>query len=66
MTLYTIGGASASERAEALDWSDQPVARLYVAGNVGNPYVVHSPALVGATAYARIAAEEIAQLQPWE
>ena len=66
VTLYTIGGASASERAEALDWSDQPVARLYVAGNVGNPYVVHSPALVGATAYARIAAEEIAQLQPWE
>lgn len=66
VTLYTIGGASVSEHAEALDWSDKPVARLYLAGNVGNPYMVHSPALVGATAYARMAAEQIAELQPWD
>ena len=66
VTLYTIGGAAVGENAQVLDWSDQPIDRLFAAGNVGNPYVVHSPALVGATAYARIAAEQIAQLQPWE
>ena len=66
VTLYTIGGAAVSENAQVLDWSDQPVPRLYAAGNVGNPYVVHSPALVGATAYARIASEQIAKLEPWE
>ena len=66
MTLYTIGGAAVGENAQVLDWYDQPIDRLFAAGNVGNPYVVHSPALVGATAYARIAAEQIAQLQPWE
>lgn len=64
-TLYPTGGASHDVHAQAVDWADRPIARLYLAGQVGDPYTVHSAAVVGATAWGRIAAEQISQTEPW-
>lgn len=65
-TLYATGGATHDINAQAIDWADRPIPRLYLAGLVGDPYNVHTPGLVGAVAWARIAAEQIAQIEPWE
>ena len=65
-TLYTTGGAACDINAQAVDWHDQPIPRLYMAGLVGNSWTVHSSAVAGAVAWARTAAEQIAQLEPWE
>ena len=65
-TLYATGGAEHDINAQAVDWAGRPIPRLYMAGLVGDPYTLHSSALVGAAAWARIAAAQIAGLQPWE
>ena len=65
-TLYATGGAAQSINAEAVDWNDRPIPRLYMAGLVGNAFSLKSSANVGAVTWARIAAEQIAQLEPWE
>lgn len=65
VTLYATGGAAHDERAQAIDWADEPIDRLYVAGLVGDPWSLHSSAVVGAVTWGRIAAEQISQLEPW-
>ena len=65
ITLYATGGAAHNERAQAIDWADEPIDRLYVAGLVGDPWSLHSSAVVGAVTWGRIAAEQISQLEPW-
>lgn len=65
VTLYATGGAAHDERAQAIDWTDQPIDRLYLAGLVGDPWSLHSSAVVGAVTWGRIAAESISQLDPW-
>lgn len=64
-TLYTVGGASHDINGQAIDWNDNPIPRLFMAGLVGNPFTLHSSAVRGATAWARIAVGQIAQLEPW-
>ena len=64
-TLYTTGGAAHDVNAQAVDWLDRPIPRLYMAGLVGDPFTVHAPGISGAVSWARIAAEQIAQLEPW-
>ena len=63
---YTVGGASHDVHAQAVDWSGNPIARLYMAGLVGDPFTLHTPGLVGAVAWGRIAAETVAGLEPRE
>lgn len=65
-TLYASGGASHDVNAQAIDWEDQPIPRLYMAGLVGDPFTLHSPSVCGAVVWARIASEQIATLQTWE
>ena len=65
-TLYATGGAAHDINAQAIDWTGNPIPRLYMAGLVGDPWTLHSSALVGAVSWARTAAEQIAQLEPWE
>lgn len=64
-TLYATGGASHDINAQAIDWADRPIPRLYMAGQVGDPYTLHSAAVVGAVSWGRIAAEQIAKLEAW-
>ncbi len=64
-TLYATGGAAHDTNAQAIDWAGNPIPRLYMAGLVGDPWTLHSSALVGAVSWARTAAEQIAQLEPW-
>lgn len=63
-TLYATGGAAHDANAQAIDWTGNPIPRLYMAGLVGDPWTLHSSALVGAVSWARTAAEQIAQLEP--
>ena len=65
ITLYATGGAAHDTNAQAIDWDDQPIDRLYMAGLVGDPWSLHSSAVVGAVTWGRIAARSIAQLEPW-
>ena len=65
ITLYATGGAAHDERAQAIDWADEPIDRLYLAGLVGDPWSLHSSAVVGAVTWGRIAADSISQLEPW-
>ncbi len=65
-TLYATGGAAHDINAQALDWSDRPIPRLYMAGLVGDPYTLHSSAVIGATMWAKTAADQIAGLDAWE
>ena len=65
ITLYATGGAAHDEHAQAIDWADEPIDRLYIAGLVGDPWSLHSSAVVGAVTWGRIAAEQISQLEPW-
>ena len=65
-TLYSTGGATHDVNAQAVDWNDQPIPRLFMAGLVGDPYIVHTPGLVGAVAWGRVAAEQVAKLEPWD
>ena len=64
-TLYATGGATHDINAQAVNWSDQPIPRLYLAGLVGDPFTVHSTAVAGCVAWARVAAEQISQLEAW-
>lgn len=64
-TLYTTGGAAHDVNAQAVDWLDRPIPRLYMAGLMGDPFTVHAHGISGAVSWARIAAEQIAQLEPW-
>ena len=66
ITLYATGGAAHDTNAQALDWENQPIGRLYMAGLVGDPWSLHSSAVVGAVTWGRIAARSIATLEPWE
>lgn len=34
-TLYSIGGLDGDEHSRVLDWDNQPIGRLYRAGNIG-------------------------------
>lgn len=65
-TLYTTGGATHDINAQAVNWNDQPIPRLYLAGLVGDPFTVHSTAVAGCVMWGRVAAESIAQLEVWE
>lgn len=64
-TLYACGGASHDVNGQAIDWADRPIPRLFMAGLVGDPFTLHSPAVSGAVAWARRATEQFCDLQPW-
>ncbi|MEE8716622.1 MAG: FAD-binding protein [Coriobacteriales bacterium] len=63
-TIYTTGGPLHDTAAQVLDWDENPIPRLFAAGEVADVYNVHSPSLVGAMSWGRVAGENIAKLSP--
>lgn len=67
--INTQGGPKHNAKAQVLDWNDQPIPRLYAAGELGSAYYPLYQAsgnLPEAMAFGKIAGEEAASLTPWE
>ena len=65
-TIYSIGGPSININAQTVDWNDEPIPRLYQAGNIGSFDIFRSPGMSGCTSWGRIAAKNAVQLEPWD
>lgn len=63
-SVYTIGGLWGGENGETLDWTGNPIKRLYHAGDIGQPTKMMMACLQGAMALGEIAGEACAQLKP--
>lgn len=64
--LYTINGLVISEKSEVLDWNNEPIKRLYAAGDVCQG-VLYSPiTITGCCAQGQIASEQITALDAWD
>ncbi len=66
--LYSIGGLTTDDNGRTLNWSNEPIPRLYSAGNVGEVGTFLQPtAIGGAWAQAMIAINDISEnLEPWD
>lgn len=65
--IYSIGGITTDERSRTLNWKNEPIPRLYSAGNVGQTGPFLRPIGVpGCMAQGIIAALDIAALDAWE
>lgn len=63
--LYTLGGLISDVKGRTLDGSGQPIARLYSAGNVGQPTVLSPIGINGCVACGRLAGRDVAALKNW-
>jgi succinate dehydrogenase/fumarate reductase flavoprotein subunit len=63
--LYTIGGVITNENGETLDWNDQPISRLYAAGNVGQGMVLGPYGVCGCMGMGTLAVRHAVTLEPW-
>lgn len=66
-TLYSMGGLTTNELGQTINWSNQPIPRLYSAGNVGmvGPYL-EPTAINGAWGQAALAIDHMATLDAWD
>ena len=67
--INTQGGPKHNGRAQVLDKSDNPIPRLYAAGELGSffgPLYQGGSNIPEALAFGRIAGEQAAALTPWE
>lgn len=65
--IYTIGGLTTDENGRTVNWRNEPIPRLYSAGNVGEVVTYLQPiAINGAWAQAAIAINDMAELEPWD
>lgn len=64
-TIYTIGGPKHDENAQAVDFEENPVPRLYMAGNVADVGVYRVLGLAGVVTWGRIAGRNMAALEAW-
>lgn len=66
-TLYSMGGLTTNEFGQTINWSNQPIPRLYSAGNVGmvGPYL-EPTAINGAWGQAALAIDHMASLDAWD
>ena len=65
-TIYTVGGSKHDVNAQVVDWDENPIPRLFAAGNVADVFNVHTPNLAGAITWGRIAAQSIVGLDAWD
>ena len=66
-TLYSMGGLTTNDQGQTINWSNEPIPRLYSAGNVGmvGPYL-EPTAINGAWGQAALAIDHIATLDDWD
>lgn len=65
--IYTIGGLTTDEYGRTLTWRNEPIPRLYSAGNIGNVVTYMQPIAVnGCWGQAGVAISSIAELEPWD
>ena len=65
--IYTIGGLDTDEYGRTLNWRNEPISRLYSAGNIGNVVTYMQPIAVnGCWGQAGVAINSIAELEPWD
>ena len=67
--INTQGGPKHDARAQVLDKNDQPIPRLYAAGELGSfffPLYESASNIPEALAFGRIAGAHAAALTPWE
>lgn len=65
--LYSMGGLTTNDQGQTINWSNEPIPRLYSAGNVGmvGPYL-EPTAINGAWGQAALAIDHIASLDDWD
>ncbi|WP_350455507.1 FAD-binding protein [Slackia heliotrinireducens] len=65
--IYTIGGLTNDERGRTINWNNEPIPRLYHAGDVGETVTYLQPtAINGAWGQASVAINDIMHLAPWD
>ena len=65
--IYTIGGLTTDECGRTLTWRDEPIPRLYSAGNIGQVITYLQPIGVnGCWGQAAVAVNSMAELEPWD
>ena len=62
---YTIGGPKTDIDCRVLDWNNEPIARLFAAGDIGQGMFLNPIGIPGDMAMGRIAARNISQLEKW-
>jgi succinate dehydrogenase/fumarate reductase flavoprotein subunit len=63
--LYTINGLVIDRYSQVLNWQDQPIPRLYAAGDVSQG-PSRAISMLGCCVEGEIAGEQISQLEPWD
>lgn len=65
--IYTIGGLTTDDWGRTLNWNNEPIPRLYSAGNIGNSSIYLQPLAVnGSMAQGIIAARDVFELSSWD
>lgn len=65
-TLYSIGGLDGDEHSRVLDWDNQPIGRLYRAGNIGLNSDWFPLGVCACGGQGLMAAEHVMTLAPWD
>lgn len=65
-SLYTLGGPKKNAKAQVVDYDDNPIPRLYAAGDVSDHGIYKMGAMAGAMTWGRIAAHHLVAEEPWD
>lgn len=64
--VYNVGGLKTNARSQTLDANDEPIPRLYSAGNVGHGTYLSPLGVPGVMARGALAARDAVALEAWE
>jgi succinate dehydrogenase/fumarate reductase flavoprotein subunit len=62
--VYTVGGVKTNADSQIVDWNDNPIPRLYAAGNIGQGLALKVFGIIGCIARARMAGIVASSLDP--
>jgi hypothetical protein len=64
--IYTLGALAGDEKARVLNWSDEPIPRLYRCGNTGQGTEWMPIGVGGALGHGFMAAADVVTLDAWD